>query len=45
VPPSMKLMLPTEIGVAPFLTVAVRVTDWPNTDGLADDVSVVVESA
>jgi hypothetical protein len=26
-------------------TVAVKVTDWPNTDGLADEVSVVVVEA
>ena len=26
------------------LTVAVNVTDWPDTDGLADEVSVVVVS-
>ena len=41
----MKLMLPTVIGVAPFFTVAVSVTGWPNTDGLADEASVVVDAA
>src|SRR5262245_41246724 len=30
---------------ATALTVAVNVTDWPNTDGLTDDVTMVVELA
>ena len=44
VAPSRKLTVPVGVpapGVA-TTTVAVKVTDCPNTDGLVDDVSVVV---
>ena len=47
VAPSLNVTVP--LGVpAPgdaALTVAVKVTDWPNTDGLNEDASVVVVSA
>src|SRR5204863_5692451 len=48
VPPSMlNVTVPVRVP-APgdtALTVAVKVTDWPNTDGLNEDASVVVVSA
>jgi hypothetical protein len=44
VPPSWKITLP--VGVFPpgatALTVAVRVTDCPNTDGLAEEATVLL---
>src|SRR5438067_8227813 len=42
--PSLKLTVPVGVPTpgATAATVAVNVTLWPNTDGLADDVSVVV---
>ena len=47
VAPSLKVTVP--LGVpepgAAALTVAVKVTDWPKTDGLVEEVSVVVELA
>ena len=42
--PSKKLTVPVTVP-APgetALTVAVKVTDWPNTEGLVEDVNVVV---
>ena len=46
VPPSLKVTVsPAGIVPAPGATeatVAVKVTDWPNTEGLAEEVSVVV---
>jgi hypothetical protein len=39
--PSEKVTVP--VGVPPALvTTAVKVTDWPNTEGLAEEVTVVV---
>jgi hypothetical protein len=42
--PSLKVTVP--VGVPPpgatAETVAVRVTDWPNTEGFADDTTTVV---
>src|ERR1700687_5638017 len=43
-PPSWNVTVPVGVGPTP-VTAAVKVTDWPKTDGLADDVSVVVEGA
>jgi hypothetical protein len=46
VPASLKLTVPVSVTVvhgATRLTVAVKVTDWPNTDGFTEDVRVVVE--
>ena len=46
-PPSRNVTVP--VGVpdpgATAEAVAVKVTDWPNTDGFAEDVTVVVVSA
>ena len=41
-PPSLKLTVPVGVPNTPDVTVAVYVTDWPVTDGFADDVTVVV---
>jgi len=39
--PSLKVTFP--VGCPPLeLTLAVKVTDWPNVDGLSDEVKVVV---
>src|SRR6267143_398040 len=43
-PPSWKVTVPVGVGPTP-LTAAVKVTDWPNTDGLTEDVTVVVDGA
>ena len=46
-PPSRNVTVPVGVpapGATPE-TVAVNVTDWPNTDGFADDVTVVAVSA
>jgi hypothetical protein len=42
-PPSRKVTVPVGVPVpgAIALTVAVNVTVWPNTDGFADEVTVV----
>src|SRR5712691_5230836 len=42
--PSLKFTLPVGVPApgAVAVTVAVKVTDWPNTDGLAEDVSAVL---
>src|SRR5215831_9786716 len=44
-PPSLNVTVPVGVPApgATALTVAVNVTVWPNTDGLADEVTVVVE--
>jgi hypothetical protein len=39
--PSRNVTVPVGVPVPGGVTVAVKVTDWPKTDGLADDVSVV----
>src|SRR5262249_42949718 len=41
-PPSMNVTLPTGTGLPPLVTVAVKVTDWPNVEGFRLDVTVVV---
>jgi hypothetical protein len=45
--PSLKVTVPVGFPLpgATALTVAVKVTDWPKTDGLAEEVTVVVVSA
>src|SRR5215813_11359492 len=42
VPPSMNVTLPTVTGLLPLVTVAVKVTDWPNVEGFRLDVAVAV---
>ena len=42
VAPSLKVTVPVTVPVVAGLTVAVRVTDWPNLDGLSDETTVVV---
>ena len=44
--PSLRVTAPSGL-IAPVapVTVAVNVTDWPNTDGLADEVTTVDVSA
>ena len=44
VPPSLKVTLPVGVPLpgAAAVTVAVKVTDWPKTEGFADDVTAVV---
>ena len=44
VPPSLKTTVPVGVPVpgAVAVTVAVKVTDWPKTEGLADEVTAVV---
>lgn len=44
VEPSMNVTFPAGVPLLDF-TVAVSVTDWPATDGLAEEVSVVVVDA
>ena len=46
-PSSVNATVPVRVPApgATGLTVAVKLTDWPNTDGLAEDASVVVVSA
>ena len=39
--PSVKVTVPTGTP-EPEVTVAVNVTDWPNTDGLGEELTVVV---
>jgi hypothetical protein len=43
-PPSWKVTVPVGTGPTP-LTTAVKVIDWPNTDGFTEDVTVVVDAA
>ena len=43
-PPSWNVTVPVGVGPTP-VTTAVRVTDWPKTDGFTEDVNVVVEGA
>ncbi len=45
--PSRNVTVPVGVPVPGgfTVTVAVKVTDWPKTDGLTDDVSVVVVAA
>jgi hypothetical protein len=43
-PASWKVTVPVGTGPTP-LTVAVKVIDWPNTDGFTNDVTVVVDAA
>src|SRR2546422_3248408 len=47
VKPSLKVTVPLGVPApgATGLTVAVKITDWPNTEGLAEEVTVVVVSA
>ena len=47
VAPSLKMMVPVGVPApgAVAVTVAVKITDWLKTDGLADEVSTVVELA
>jgi hypothetical protein len=47
VAPSKNVTVPVGVPVAGGLTVtvAVKVTDWPNTDGFVDEASVVVVPA
>ena len=47
VAPSKKLAVPVGVPApgATALVVAVRVTGWPNTDGLGEDATVVVVAA
>jgi hypothetical protein len=47
VAPSMKVTVPVRVPLpgATGLTVAVKVTDWPETDGLADELTDVDVSA
>jgi len=42
--PSLKVTVPVGVPVPGKVTldVAVKVTDWPNTDGLAEEATVVV---
>ena len=44
VEPSLNVTVPVGVPLpgAPAATVAVKVTDWPKTDGFADDVTEVV---
>ena len=46
-PPSRKVTVPVGVPApgATGETVAVKVTDWPNTEGFADEVTVVAVSA
>ncbi len=44
VAPSLKVTVPVGVPPAP-VTVAVKVTDWPKVEGLADEPSAVVVSA
>src|SRR3989442_15917885 len=44
VAPSLKTTLPVGVPPGP-VTVAVNVTDWPNTDGFCDEATTVVEPA
>ena len=43
-PPSLKVTVPVGVPLPGevTLTVAVKVTDWPDTDGFAEDATVVV---
>ena len=43
-PPSLNVTLPVGVPLpgAAAVTVAVKVTDWPKTEGFADDVTAVV---
>ena len=50
VPPSLNVTVPLGAVPAPepgavTVTVAVKLTDWPTTEGLADEASVVVVGA
>jgi len=47
VPPSLNVTLPVGVPApgATAATVAVKVTDWPNTDGWAEEVTPVVVAA
>jgi len=47
VPPSWKVTLPVGVPApgATGLTVATRVTDWPNLDGFGDETTVVAVDA
>ena len=40
--PSLNVTVPVGVGPPEEATVAVKTTDWPNVDGLSDEVSVVV---
>ncbi len=42
VPPSTNVTLPTVTGLPLLVTVAVKVTDWPNVEGFRLDVNAVV---
>jgi hypothetical protein len=44
VAPSLKVTVPVGVGPEP-VTVAVNVTDWPNAEGLAEEVMDVVEAS
>src|SRR5438128_1175312 len=43
-PASWKVTVPVGMGPSP-VTVAVKVIDWPNTEGFTEDVTVVVDPA
>ena len=43
-PASWKVTVPVGTGPIP-LTTALKVTDWPKTDGFTEDVTVVVDTA
>jgi hypothetical protein len=45
VAPSLKVTLPVGVPVVLELTVAVKVTDWPDTEGLTDEITPVVVDA
>ena len=45
VEPSMKVTLPVGVAGEVEVTFAVKVTDWPATDGFTEEVSVVVVGA
>jgi len=40
--PSMKVTVPVGVPVNSGVTVAVKVTDWPRLDGLAEETSLVL---
>lgn len=42
VTPSMKVTVPLGVPAPDGVTVAVNVTDWPNTDGFREEVTAVV---
>jgi len=45
VAPSLKVTLPVGVPVVLELTMAVKVTDWPDAEGLTDEITTVAVDA